>query len=760
MLYRVAGSGLTIVALLVLAAAAGLAADGPGDSPGKVYGEWRIAVKPDKGPDYDKLIQTEGLPLFRKAGGRMVGWWKTLVGNLYEQVTIWEYDDMAAFEKAVGFLGQDPQFAAFVAKRDPLLTGEENRFLILAPGGKSPALPDTAKVVIHEVHRVPLKWQPAYLEWLQSEGLRTLSKNGFRPVGAWLTHVGRSTEATFLFGFESLAERDRLIARFMTTEDGRRYRRQIAELVDEVTTRVLLPAPFAAAQSPERKQAAADPASSPLLPHLVKLGSRVFAAGFADRFHSANCGFFAAGDGAVLVDVPRGVGVAEFAREVERLTGQPPRRLLLTHADKADLPLVKELIADGVREVIASGEAKAELLRGSEAGGALPIHALAESADVGDAALAIRFLPADGTAAANGAAVELPAESVLFAGPLVVNGPRARLTGSDTATWITQLRALESREWRHVVPGFGSWTNPDSLARQRRFLEELRSQVAYAIALGKPPEVLEKQVRISPEFQVWMPYDNPTAEDLLYVYRELTVPHAPFSGRPPRADDSQPQALVLIGDGPHEPAHLERGLAPAFAAAGVVPHFTVDVRALTSENLAQVKLLVVLRDGLMRPGDEPKSHYCWVTRAHEQAVVEFVERGGGFLNLHNALGLYPDDGLYLKLAAGRYIGHGPLERFRVAPLEPRHPITRGIEPFTVADEQHTPVVDRPRVRLLLQSRSDAGTPGDAGWVCEPGSGRLCHLACGHTREALSHPAYQQLMRNAMLWCLKREPPEN
>src|SRR5438105_8656285 len=116
------------------------AADGPSDSLGKVYGEWRIGVKPDKGTEYDKLIETAGLPLFRQAGGRMVGWWKTLVGNLYEHVTIWEYDDMAAFEEAVGFLGGDKRFADFVAKRDPLLAGEENRFLKLTEGAVPPAL--------------------------------------------------------------------------------------------------------------------------------------------------------------------------------------------------------------------------------------------------------------------------------------------------------------------------------------------------------------------------------------------------------------------------------------------------------------------------------------------------------------------------------------------------------------------------------------------------------------------------------------------
>ena len=59
----------------------------------------------------------------------------------------------------------------------------------------------------------------------------------------------------------------------------------------------------------------------------------------------------------------------------------------------------------------------------------------------------------------------------------------------------------------------------------------------------------------------------------------------------------------------------------------------------------------------------------------------FVEGGGGFLNLHNAMGLYPADGPYLDLVGGRYIGHGPLERFRVEVVDPDHPVTRGVERF-------------------------------------------------------------------------------
>ena len=109
-----------------------------------------------------------------------------------------------------------------------------------------------------------------------------------------------------------------------------------------------------------------------------------------------------------------------------------------------------------------------------------------------------------------------------------------------------------------------------------------------------------------------------------------------------------------------------------------------------------------------------------------------------------------------KLVGGRYIGHGPLERFRVEVVDWKHPVTRNVEDFSVADEQHTPPCDETKVHVLLRNRSDDGQTAAAGWVYEPGQGRLCHLANGHTREALLHPMYQQLMRNAVLWCLRRE----
>ncbi|HVU88797.1 MAG TPA: ThuA domain-containing protein, partial [Pirellulales bacterium] len=466
-------------------------------------------------------------------------------------------------------------------------------------------------------------------------------------------------------------------------------------------------------------------------PHHEENAPGVHVIGFADRFHSANCGFFVAEDETWLVDLPRGIPVQQYLADVKKVSGHAPAVLLLTHAMSDDAKLVGELREHGVKRVYLSPGTYKFLFAASssedtEATAPKPgFEIVARRQTLGGSK--IEFLPRDDTATAGAAAVFLPASKVLFAGPLVYHGPRVPLPGRDTNAWREALEEVAAMKAARVVPGFGSWDGAELIDRQQRFLNELRRQVGYFIAQGQPRADLQRVVRLVPDYLVWMPYDTPVAEDVEHVYDELTVPYAPFNGKPPQPNDERPHALVLIGDQPHEPGHIEAGLRPIFAATHVVPHFAVDVNALSAENLAHVQLLVILRDGLMRPQAPDQPDYVWMTKEQEQAVVDFVHRGGGFLNLHNSMGLYPEDGPYLRLVGGRYIGHGPLERFRVEVVDRDHPVTRGVEDFSVADEQHTPPYDDKRVHLLLRNRSDNGETAAAGWVYEPGKGRLCHL---------------------------------
>ena len=174
----------------------------------------------------------------------MVGWWKTLIGDLYEHVTIWEYDDMAAFERAIQFLSKNSGVRQVRGGARPALGRRGEPIPAAGRRGERPSLPEPAPFVVHEIHRVP--WRRRCLSRVHDQaGPRRAESKRFRPVGPWIVEVGRWSEVTYLFRYESLAERERMIAKFRRDPDGPNISRKIGELTEEITTRLLMPAPFA-----------------------------------------------------------------------------------------------------------------------------------------------------------------------------------------------------------------------------------------------------------------------------------------------------------------------------------------------------------------------------------------------------------------------------------------------------------------------------------------------------------------------------------
>src|SRR4051794_13367824 len=187
---------------------------------------------------------------------------------------------------------------------------------------------------------------------------------------------------------------------------------------------------------------AARPGAAAPLPHAEEVAPGVHAAGFADRHRSANGGGVAAGDHPLRVDLPRGVDAPAFLAEVAGTTGRPARVLALTRLEEGDDRVVKSLLGLGVRQVLASPALRQRLLAGPAGVPPAAVRALAARAAVGTAAVEADYIPLDGVAPDGAAAVHLPGRKVLFGGPLVVNGPRGRLPGSDTARWLEALRGL------------------------------------------------------------------------------------------------------------------------------------------------------------------------------------------------------------------------------------------------------------------------------------------------------------------------------
>ena len=262
------------------------------------------------------------------------------------------------------------------------------------------------------------------------DGLGTLKAIGFRPVGPWVVDVGRWSEITYLFRYDSLAERERLIAKFAATAEAKTFDTKVGELVDEITTRMLIPAPFPL-KAP-LPVAAPKPATSAVLPHHQQITPGVYGAGFAAQYRSANCGWVALGGETLLIDLPRGIPVPEFLTLVAATTAKPVRTLMRDPASRTGgiiqsyTPLIRKRndsrLDLGCRRARAYSRPHVPLIpRGQH-------PAMADRTPIGDASVSVDFLPFDKISAPAGAAVWVPGQAVLFSGPLVVNGPRTSNT--------------------------------------------------------------------------------------------------------------------------------------------------------------------------------------------------------------------------------------------------------------------------------------------------------------------------------------------
>src|SRR6202030_2777807 len=102
---------------------------------------------------------------------------------------------------------------------------------------------------------------------------------------------------------------------------------------------------------------------------------------------------------------------------------------------------------------------------------------------------------------------------------------------------------------------------------------------------------------------------------------------------------------------------------------------------------------------------EPQS---WITEEQGAAIKDFVTAGGGFYALHNCSHISLSSKNYRDVMGGAYAGHPPLRPFQVRAVNNDHPITRGMKPFIVNDEQHYVDYDKDKKHIILEAENIDG----------------------------------------------------
>ena len=150
----------------------------------------------------------------------------------------------------------------------------------------------------------------------------------------------------------------------------------------------------------------------------------------------------------------------------------------------------------------------------------------------------------------------------------------------------------------------------------------------------------------------------------------------------------------------------------------------------------------------------------WI-KDEQGAAIKIVIDGGGFYALHNCSHISLSSKDYREVMGGAYISHPPLRPFQVHATQNKHPITDGISPFIVNDEQHYVTYDKDPKYVIMEAENldglkfeDLGTKSISGWAYNFGQGRVVFTAVGHTIHAMWNPQYIEIQKRSVRWLLK------
>ena len=141
-------------------------------------------------------------------------------------------------------------------------------------------------------------------------------------------------------------------------------------------------------------------------------------------------------------------------------------------------------------------------------------------------------------------------------------------------------------------------------------------------------------------------------------------------------------------------------------------------------------------------------------------LQDFIESGRGVVILHHAIADFGDwPWWYREVAGGKYLlkpeGGAPGSTYKhdvdllVKPVS-KHPILAGIPEFRIRDEGYKGKWTSPAVNVLLQTASPDADPPLA-WVSPYPKARVAVILLGHDHYAHEHPAFRQLVDNAVNW---------
>jgi uncharacterized protein len=162
-------------------------------------------------------------------------------------------------------------------------------------------------------------------------------------------------------------------------------------------------------------------------------------------------------------------------------------------------------------------------------------------------------------------------------------------------------------------------------------------------------------------------------------------------------------------------------------------------------------------------------YHMWQKITDEEAknLADCIREGKPLVVLHHSICAFDDWPEYVRIIGGKYF-HKPTIingkeypassykhdlKFMLHVIDPKHPVTKGLHDFEVADETYLGYYVDPEAKPLLTTDEPSSTPV-TGWSKKYGKAQVVTIQSGHDSLTFANPSFRKLLKQSIIWVLK------
>ncbi|RZJ69957.1 MAG: hypothetical protein EOO45_13140, partial [Flavobacterium sp.] len=199
--------------------------------------------------------------------------------------------------------------------------------------------------------------------------------------------------------------------------------------------------------------------------------------------------------------------------------------------------------------------------------------------------------------------------------------------------------------------------------------------------------------------------------------------------------------ILLLG---HESKHhysekFAEIITQDFFKQGINISYTTNPDDLNDENLGHYDALMIY------------ANHDVITKKQEEALINFVKSGKGFVPVHSASWCFQNSPEYIDLVGGQFKTHGT-GVFTSVIKETKNAITKGLVNFQTWDETYIHQKLAKDIQVLtVRKEGDKEEPYT--WTKKYGKGKVFYTAYGHDERTWRNQGFLNLLRNGLIYTI-------